>query len=74
MSGSAQLHLSGLGDRQSAVYRAIVVAKSGTVVNAMRLAADNEERAVQQAKAMVGDDTVELWDGLRFIERFSPVD
>ena len=53
---------------------AIMVAKSGTVVNARRLAADNEECAVQQAKAMVGGDTVELWDGLRFIERFSPVD
>ena len=74
MSGLTQLDLSGSGARQSTIYRAIMVAKSGTVVNARRLAADNEECAVQQAKAMVGGDTVELWDGLRFIERFSPVD
>jgi hypothetical protein len=47
---------------------------SGTVVNAMRLAVESDEEALERAKAMVDGHAVELWDGLRFIEHFPPVD
>ncbi|MHC2019716.1 hypothetical protein [Methylobacterium sp. CM6247] len=55
-------------------YRVILIAKSGTVVNAMRLQADDDAEACERAKAMVDGHAVELWDGLRFIEHFPPVD
>ncbi|MHC2002855.1 hypothetical protein ACYQR9_20755 [Methylobacterium sp. CM6241] len=39
-----------------------------------RLAAEDDDRAIEAVKAMVDGHAVELWDGLRFIEHFPSVD
>lgn len=74
MADTSQIDTDVLSEPKPPVYRAIVVAPSGTVVNAMRLVAESDEEARERAKAMVDGDAVELWDGLRFIEHFPPVD
>ncbi|MHC2019956.1 hypothetical protein [Methylobacterium sp. CM6247] len=74
MADTSQVRSDAITETKPPVYRAIVIAPSGTVVNAMRLVAGSDEEARALAKAMVDGDAVELWDGLRFIEHFPPVD
>ena len=38
------------------------------------ISVQDDDEAVERAKAMVDGHAVELWDGLRFIEHFPPVD
>jgi hypothetical protein len=39
-----------------------------------RLNVEDDPSAIVKAKAIVGGHTVELWDGVRFIEIFPSVD
>ncbi|MHC2088893.1 hypothetical protein [Methylobacterium sp. CM6244] len=74
MADTSQINTNVLSEPKPPIYRAIMVAPSGTVVNAARLVAENDDEARERAKAMVDGDAVELWDGVRFIEHFPPVD
>ncbi|MHC2020472.1 hypothetical protein [Methylobacterium sp. CM6247] len=74
MSDGSSSRSDSLTEPRAPAYRAIIIAKSGTVVNALRLQAEDDEQACEHAKAMVDGHAVELWDGLRFIEHFPPVD
>lgn len=55
------------------IYRAILLEKDGTVLNACRLLAKNDEHASEVAKAMMGGHSIKLWDGSRFIKHFPHV-
>lgn len=74
MADASQSRAEALSEPRVPAYRAIIIAKSGTVVNVLRLHAEDDKQACEHAKAMVDGDAVELWDGLRFIEHFPPVD
>ncbi|RYE97882.1 MAG: hypothetical protein EOO77_38250 [Oxalobacteraceae bacterium] len=55
-------------------YRAVVLdAYGGEVLNTPISAAGDDE-AKGKARALVDGHALDLWDGLRFIERFEPVD
>lgn len=55
-------------------YRLIVSAKTGDIINTMRIEAKDDEQAIELARAIFDGHAVELWDGLRFIEHFPPVE
>lgn len=55
-------------------YRAILVDMSGREVSAYRIMASEDDEAVEQAKALLDGYSVDLWDGLRFIEHYPAVD
>ena len=74
MSEEVPLRTDSLSEPRPPAYRAIIIAKSGTVINAWRILADTDEQATNQAKALVDGHAVELWDGLRFIEHFPPIE
>ena len=50
MADTSQIDTDVLSEPKPPVYRAIVVAPSGTVVNAMRLVAESDEEARERAK------------------------
>jgi hypothetical protein len=52
----------------------ILLAKDGAVVSASRISVEDDDGAIEAAKAMVDGHAVELWDGLRFIEHFPSID
>ena len=54
-------------------YRVILLAKTGSVIGMVPISVQDDDEAVERAKAMVDGHAVELWDGLRFIEHFPPV-
>ena len=54
--------------------RAILIDAGGREVSAYRIMASGDDEAVEQAKALVGGYSIDLWDGLRFIEHFPAVD
>lgn len=56
------------------VYRVIMLDGSGAVFSMMRLSAADDEQAIARAKTMFDGHAVELWDGLRFIDHFAPVE
>jgi hypothetical protein len=74
MADASQSQAEALSEPRPPAYRAIIIAKSGTVVNALRLQAEDDEKACERAKALVNGHAVELWDGLRFIEHFPPIE
>ena len=51
-------------------YRAMVIADSRAFIGAIRLAAESDKQAIELAKNLAGRHSIELWDGLRFIEHF----
>jgi len=55
------------------IYHVAIRARSGAVHNVLHLPADDDEQAREQARTMVDSHAVELWDGLRFVDRFAPV-
>ncbi len=55
-------------------YRALLLGSSGEIIALTALTARDDDDAMQIAGSMVDGRAVELWDGLRFIERFDPVD
>lgn len=74
MPDTPQCRTDVLSERQPPAYRVVLLAKSGTVINAWRLIADGDEQAMECAKGLVDGHAVELWDGVRFIEHFPPID
>jgi len=55
-------------------YRAILVDVNGCPVQVLPLAAADDDKAVVQARALVDGHSIDLWDGIRFIEHFPAVD
>ena len=51
-------------------YRAMTLTVDGRVMDNVTLSADSDLEALTTAETMVNGFAVELWDGLRFIERF----
>ena len=59
---------------KTARYRALILDQSGRVLAMTAISAANDDIAVEVAQSMVDGHAVELWDGVRFIEHFPPVD
>jgi len=55
-------------------YRAILVDVNGCLIQVLPLAAADDDKAVVQARALVDGHSIDLWDGIRFIEHFPAVD
>ena len=55
-------------------YRAVLIDVNGCTVATVRIKASEDDEAVVQAKVLVDGHGVDLWDGVRFIEHFPPVD
>lgn len=55
-------------------YRAILVDVNGCPVQVLPLASADDDKAVVQARALVDGHSIDLWDGIRFIEHFPAVD
>ena len=53
-------------------YRVYILAENGTIDNVVRLAANDDDHAIEYAKSMVDGHAIDLWDGLRFIDQFPP--
>ncbi|GJE43427.1 hypothetical protein [Methylobacterium soli] len=51
-------------------YRALILSQEGLVLRTERVPADDDPAALAIAETLDGAHAVELWDGLRFIERF----
>jgi hypothetical protein len=73
MSESVKVYSEILSEPRLPIYRLISLAESGAVCNIVRLSADDDAQAREQAKMMVERCAVELWDGLRFIDHYAPV-
>lgn len=58
----------------SSNYRAMTLDACGRILSVERLSAPGDREAMDLARAMVDGHAVDLWDGLRFIECFEPVD
>ena len=52
-------------------YRVYTVDKDGHIVKSTPLVCDDDSRAVEQAKEISKDDTLEIWSGERFVARLS---
>lgn len=74
MPGTPQFRTDALSEKQPPAYRAILLAKTGAVVGMIRIPVQDDDEAVDRAKAMVDGHAVDLWDGVRFIEHFPPVE
>lgn len=74
MAGAGETETDILSEVRRPIYRAIIVAKGGTVINAVRLQAHDDEQALQSAKSLMNGHAVELWDGARFVGHFPPAD
>lgn len=61
-------------DRIPLVYRALVLAPDGAVVELHTLSAADDDEAISLAQAMMNGHAVELWAGLRFIEHIDPAE
>ncbi|MHC2017317.1 hypothetical protein [Methylobacterium sp. CM6247] len=66
--------MDALSERRPSAYRVLLLAKTGAVIGMVRISVQDDDEAIERAKAMVDGHAVELWDGLRFIELFPPVD
>lgn len=72
MSDPLDTRIPGTDDRPPA-YHAMTIASDQTVVSDVSIPADDDEQAIGMAKQLVNGHAVELWDRLRFIERFEPI-
>jgi hypothetical protein len=57
-------------DPSPACYRVLVLSTTDEVIRTERLPVTSDEEAITLAQAKVDGHSVELWDGLRFTERF----
>ncbi|WP_375462823.1 hypothetical protein [uncultured Methylobacterium sp.] len=55
-------------------YRALLLSAAGQVLRMEHLPASDDADAMRRARLLVDGHAVELWDGVRFIERFEPSD
>lgn len=74
MPDTPRYRTDALSERRLPAYRVLLFAKTGAVIGMVRISVQDDDEAIERAKAMVDGHTVELWDGLRFIELFRPVD
>lgn len=58
--------------RDKPVYRAMILDPEGNVLGTEIVLAQTDSEALALAGAMAWEFTVELWDGLRFIEQIAP--
>jgi len=61
MSGQSQLH---------PVYRAYVTSPLGHILNSVHLDCETDEQAIEEARRLVGEYSVQLWDRDRKIAFF----
>lgn len=73
MAGKTQEAAQAPGDDQPPRYRVIVLARNGEVLSTTRLDARNDMEAKILARSRVDGHALELWDGVRFIELFDPI-
>ena len=57
----------------NAQYQVIFPSIGEKAAYTLLIFADDDAGAKRKAKALVDCDALDLWDGLRFIEHFSPV-
>lgn len=74
MPGAHPFRTDALSEQSPPAYRVFLLAKTGNVIGTIPISVEDDSEAVERAKAMVDGHAVELWDGLRFIEHFPPVD
>ena len=74
MPDAPRSRMDALSEPRPPAYRAILLAKSGAVIGMVRLSVQDDDQALERARSMVDGHAVELWDGMRFIELFPPVD
>lgn len=74
MAATHQFRTDALSEQLPPAYRVFLLAKTGAVIGMVPIAVQDDSEAVERAVAMVDGHAVELWDGLRFIEHFPPVD
>lgn len=55
-------------------YNAIVLDRTGRMLAYVAVPAKTDEDATGQVVSMLDGHAIDLWDGLRFIAHFSPVD
>lgn len=55
-----------------AAYRVLILSASGHVLLSEPLSAADDSEAMALARQRSGTATVELWDGVRFMEHFPP--
>lgn len=53
-------------------YRLLYISTSNEVIRVERLNASDDDVAIAVAQELAVTHFVELWDGMRFIERFEP--
>ena len=55
-------------------FRAYTISKNRqvTVAPSVVIVCENDQDGLQQARQLVGEDEIELWDGPRFIARLKP--
>ena len=56
-----------------AAYRVLVLSASGHILLSEAISAENDGEALAQARQRSGASSVELWDGVRFMEHFPPL-
>lgn len=71
MSGSSDTRIPGLENRPPA-YRVLAMSRDETVIADVAVQAADDEEAIAVAKQLATGRVIELWDGLRFVERFEP--
>ncbi|MHB2205085.1 hypothetical protein [Methylobacterium sp. CM6257] len=59
-------------DPTTPVYRLLFIGASNEVLRVERLNASSDDVALAVAQQLAEAHPVELWDGIRFIERFDP--
>ncbi len=55
-----------------AAYRVLVLSASGRILVSEPISAASDGEAMAQARQRSGAASVELWDGVRFMEHFPP--
>lgn len=53
-------------------YRLVFIGASNEVTRVERVTASSDDVAIAMAQQSAATDRVELWDSIRFIERFEP--
>lgn len=57
-------------EHEPPAYRVIIVSSDGVVQQSVPLPVDSDDAAKRAAERLATGNIAELWDGLRFIERF----
>ncbi|MCJ2110017.1 hypothetical protein MKK64_02130 [Methylobacterium sp. E-025] len=55
-------------------YHVLILDRRGQVLRMERIESGGDDEVVERALRFVDGQAIELWDGVRFIEHFPPVD